>query len=104
MNMSLRRTSKRIIALNQEQISYINGCATLQKAIWRMTHRDPLSAFWSQINQKIIKRAFYVLISLREKNRESGLKSAIFKWRKTVETLKSENERLRVLLKMIIIH
>ena len=27
--------------LNQEQIAYINGCATLQRAIWRLAQQDP---------------------------------------------------------------
>ena len=71
MNKSFHKTSKRIATLNQEQIAYINGCAILQKAVWRMTHRDPLSALWSQNNKRIIKRAVNILIIIREKSRES---------------------------------
>ena len=104
MNKSFQKTSKRIATLNQEQIAYINGCAILQKAVWRMTHRDPLSALWSQNNKRIIKRAVYILISLREKSRETGLKCAIEKWQKTTKKIKAKNERLRVLLKMIVIN
>ena len=104
MNKSFQKTSKRIATLNQEQIAYINGCAILQKAVWRMTHRDPLSALWSQNNKRIIKRAVYILISLREKSRETGLKCAIEKWQKTTKMIKAKNERLRVLLKMIVIN
>ena len=102
MNMSLRKTSKRISTLNQEQIAYINGCAILQKAIWRMTHKDPLSALWSQVEKRTIKRAVYILISIREKSRETGLKRVFEKWQKTTKIIKAKNERLRVLLKMIV--
>ena len=104
MSMSLRRTSKRISTLNQEQIAYINGCVTLQKAIWRLTHRDPLSALWSQIEQRTIKKAIYTLISAREKSRETGLKSAIEKWRQTAKKIRTNDKRLRVLLKMIVLN
>ena len=102
MNMSLHKTSKRITTLNQEQIAYINGCAILQKAVWRMTHQDPLSAMWSRIEKRTIKRAVYILISIREKSRETGLKSALEKWLKTTKTINAKKERLRVLLKMIV--
>ena len=104
MNMSLHRTQKRIYTLNQEQIAYINGCAILQKAVWRMTHRDPLSALCSQNQRITIKRAIYVLISIREKSRETGLRCAIEKWQKTAKKIKAQKERLRVLLKMILIN
>ena len=104
MNKSFHKTSKRIATLNQEQIAYINGCAILQKAVWRMTHRDPLSALWSQNNKRIIKRAVNILIIIREKSRETGLKCAIEKWHKTIKIIRAKNERLRVLLKMIVMN
>ena len=104
MNMSLRRSSKRMTTLNQEQIAYINGCATLQRAIWRLTHRDPLSAIWNQIEQRTIRRAIQILIALREKCRETGLKSALEKWHNNTKKIRTKNERLRVLLKMIVIN
>ena len=104
MNKSFHKTSKRIATLNQEQIAYINGCAILQKAVWRMTHRDPLSALWSQNNKRIIKRAVNILITIREKSRETGLKCAIEKWHKTIKIIRAKNERLRVLLKMIVMN
>ena len=71
--MSLRRYSKRMTTLNQEQIAYINGCATLQRAIWRLAQQDPLSALSSQIDRMKINKALYTLISIRDKSREKGL-------------------------------
>ena len=55
--MSLRRYSKRKSTLNQEQIAYINGCATLQRAIWRLAQQDPLSALSSQIDRMKINNS-----------------------------------------------
>jgi hypothetical protein len=80
--MSLRKTPKRISTLNQEQIAYINGCAILQKAVWRIAHKDPLSALCSQFELKTIRRACYILIAIREKSRETGLRCAFEKWQK----------------------
>ena len=104
MSMSIRKTTKRISTLNQEQIAYINGCAILQKAVWRMTHKDPLSALCSQFEIKTIRRTLYSLIAIREKSRETGLKSAFEKWQKITKTIRNKKERLRVLLKMIVIN
>ena len=86
--MSRRRSSKRMSTLNQEQIAYINGCATLQRAIWRLTHKDPLSAMTNQIEERTFRRAIQLLIALREKCRETGLKSAIEKWHKTIKIIR----------------
>ena len=104
MNLSLRRSSKRMSTLNQEQIAYINGCATLQRAIWRLTHKDPLSAMMNQIEERTIRRAIQLLIALREKCRETGLKSAIEKWHNNAKKIRTNKERLRVLLKMMVIN
>ena len=104
MNMSRRRSSKRMSTLNQEQIAYINGCATLQRAIWRLTHKDPLSAMTNQIEERTFRRAIQLLIALREKCRETGLKSAIEKWHNNAKKIRTNKERLRVLLKMMVIN
>ena len=104
MNMSLRKTPKRRSTLNQEQIAYINGCAILQKAVWRMTHQDPLSALCSQFELKTIRRAVYILIAIREKSRETGLRCAFEKWQNIAKTLRAKKDRLRVLLKMLVIN
>ena len=104
MSMSIRKTTKRISTLNQEQIAYINGCAILQKAVWRMTHKDPLSALCSQFEIKTIRKTLYSLIAIREKSRETGLKNAFEKWQKITKTIRNKKERLRVLLKMIVIN
>ena len=104
MNMSLHRYSKRISTLNQEQIAYINGCATLQRAIWRLAQQDPLSALSSQIDRMKINKALYTLISIRDKSREKGLISALEKWHQNSKKIINQKERLRVLLKMILVN
>ena len=102
--MSLRRYSKRMSTLNQEQIAYINGCATLQRAIWRLAQQDPLSALSSQIDRMKINKALYTLISIRDKSREKGLISALEKWHQNSKKIINQKERLRVLLKMILVN
>ena len=102
--MNARRTSKRISTLNQEQIAYINGCNTLQRAVWRITHKDPLSAFGSQIKRFLLRQAILILVSIRERNNKAILKSALMKWLKQAQTISQNKERLRVLLKIIFLN
>ena len=102
--MSMSRLSKRLATLNQEQVAYINGCATLQRAVWRITHEDPLFALRNQIKKFILREAILVLINIRNRNDRAILKLTINKWLKKVEALRSQNERLRALLKLIFIN
>ena len=102
--MSMSRLSKRLATLNQEQVAYINGCSTLQRAVWRITHEDPLFALRNQIKKFILREAILVLINIRNRNDRAILKLTINKWLKKVEALRSQNERLRALLKLIFIN
>ena len=102
--MNARRTSKRISTLNQEQIAYINGCNTLQRAVWRITHKDPLSAFGSQIRRFLLREAILILIAIRERNNKAILKLALLKWLRQAKTISQNKERLRVLLKIIFLN
>ena len=100
----MNRISKRLATLNQEQVAYINGCATLQRAVWRITHEDPLFALRNQIKKYILKEAILVLINIRQRNNRAILKLTINKWLKKIEALRNQNERLRGLLKLIFIN
>ena len=62
MNMNARRLSKRLSTLNQEQVAYINGCNVLQRAVWRITHEDPLFCFRSQIKRYLLREAILILL------------------------------------------
>jgi hypothetical protein len=102
--MKGRRQSKRISTLNQEQVAYINGCNTLQRAVWRITHEDPLFALRSQIKKYILREAILILITLRERNNRAILKLTLLKWLKQAKSISQNIERLRALLKIIFLN
>jgi len=104
MSLNIRRLPKRLATLNQEQIAYINGCSTLQKAVWRITHEDPLLALRSQIKKFILREAILVLINIRERNKRAILKLALLKWLKNAKNVSQNIERLRALLKIIFLN
>jgi hypothetical protein len=97
----MKRFSKRLSTLNQEQVAYINGCQTLQRAVWRICHEDPLFAIRNQIKKFTLREAILILISLRERNKRAILKLAVHKWLKNVQKMNQNEERLRALLKII---
>ena len=48
---------RKVSALNKEQIAFIKGCSTLQKAVWRLTYLDPLKAFENKISINKLKKS-----------------------------------------------
>ena len=100
--MNMKRLSKRLSTLNQEQVAYINGCQTLQRAVWRICHEDPLFAIRNQIKKFTLREAILILISLRERNNRAILKLALHNWLKKVQKMNQNEERLRTLLKIIV--
>ena len=104
MNMNARRLSKRLSTLNLEQVAYINGCNVLQRAVWRITHEDPLFCFRSQIKRYLLKEAILILFNLRERNNRALLKLTLLKWLQKAQTVSKNKERLRALLKIIFLN
>ena len=104
MSLNVRRLSKRLTTLNQEQVAYINGCNTLQRAVWRITHEDPLFAIRRQIKKYILKEAILVLINIRDRNNRAILKLTLLKWLKQAKSISQNIERLRALLKIIFLN
>jgi len=100
----MKRLSKRLTTLNQEQIAYINGCQTLQRAVWRICHEDPLFAIRNQIKKFTLREAILILISLRERSNRAILKLTLHKWLKNVQRINQNKEKVRALLKIIFLN
>ena len=98
MNQSQRRAT----ALTNEQISYIKGCARLQSAIWRLTHRDPLMALSDRMSKYVLRQAILTLIETRKRLRKQNLKSSLDKWAKNSQFMTFSNARRQALLKSCI--
>ena len=87
-DMKVKRLSKRLSTLNLEQIAYVNGCQTLQRAVWRICHEDALFALRFQIKKFTLREAILILINLRERNNRAILKLALHNWLKKVQKMK----------------
>jgi hypothetical protein len=98
MNQSQRRAT----ALTNEQISYIKGCARLQSAVWRITHRDPLMALSDKMSKYVLRQAILILIETRKRLRKQNLNSNLQKWLKTSQTLTNYDARRQALLRSLI--
>ena len=95
MNQSQRRAT----ALTNEQISYIKGCARLQSAIWRLTHRDPLMALSDRMSKYVLRQAILTLMETRKRLRKQNLKSFFDKWAKTTQLMSFSSARRQAILK-----
>ena len=96
-------SQRKISALSNEQIAYIRGCSILQCAVWRITHRDPLSAIHSKISSYILREAILLLVNIREKRTKSILRRALEKWLKICKALRGIEERKKTLLKLLFV-
>ncbi len=102
--MNARRLNKRLATLNQEQVAYINGCNVLQRAVWRITHEDPLFSIRGQIKKYILREAILILINIRDRINKAILKLTLHKWLKNAKAIEQNKEKLRALLKIIFLN
>ena len=93
---------RKVSALNKEQIAFIKGCSTLQKAVWRLTYLDPLKTFENKIFIYKLKKVILLLIAIREKNKKNRLKEIIEKWLKKSKLMSNLIANRRVQLKKFI--
>lgn len=98
MNHSQRRAN----TLTNEQISYINGCARLQLAIWRLTHRDPLMALSDRMSKYLLRQAIYILMDTRQRLRKQVLRAYTQKWLKNSQIMSMSNARRQAILRSCI--
>ena len=100
MNPNQRRAT----ALSSEQIAYVRGCQKLQLAVFKLTHKDPLSALSNKFSMSSLKKAILILIEARKKIRVSTLKNSIKKWQKKAQNLTLNSARKTLLLRARISH
>ena len=94
---------KRYEDLSDEQIAYIKGSRILQTAVWRITYPDPLTAIHHKVSAFILREAVILLINIREKFQKIRMKMALQKWLKICKKFRTNYEKRRVLLKLIVL-
>ena len=93
--------SKKTSELNNDQVCYIKGCSILQRAVWRITHNDPLIAMRNKVSSFILRDATLLMINIRERFQKIKMRMALQKWLKICGKINEVLEKRRVLLKLI---
>ena len=92
--MSKSKTS----TITPEQMSFINGVPTLQRAVCRITYKDPYNALMYYFHFSILSDYLMRLMRLRERCEKYMLRKAIQKWVYNAISLRSDTDFKRVVL------
>jgi hypothetical protein len=65
-------------------MNFVNGCSILQRAVWRMTYRDPLNALLHYQFFTNSREFLMALVSIRERCERALLRSFLNRWRNNV--------------------
>ena len=91
---------KKTSELNNDQVAYIKGSSILQRAVWRITHKDPLIAMRNKVSSFLLRDAILLMIGLRERFQKIKLRNALHKWLNNCRKINENLEKRRVLLKL----
>ena len=95
---------RRATALTSDQIAYVRGCQRLQLAVFKLTHKDPLSALSNKFSFSSLKKAIYILMEARQKVRLMNLKNFLKRWQKAAQNITLSSARKTLLLRARISH
>ena len=95
---------RRATALTSDQIAYVRGCQRLQLAVFKLTHKDPLSALSNKFSFSSLKKAIYILMEARKKVRLMNLKNFLKRWQKAAQNITLSSARKTLLLRARISH
>ena len=70
--------------IQPDQMNFVNGCSILQRAVWRMTYRDPLNALLHYQFFTNSREFLMALVSIRERCERSILRTFLYRWRNNV--------------------
>ena len=70
--------------MQPDQMNFVNGCSILQRAVWRMTYRDPLNALLHYQFFTNSREFLMALVSIRERCERALLRSFLNRWRNNV--------------------
>ena len=76
--------------ITPEQMSFISGVSTLQRAVWRITYKDPYNALMYYFHFSSLSDYLMRLMRLRERCEKYMLRKAIQKWVNNAIGLRSD--------------
>ena len=77
-------------------LNYYQGSEILQRAVWRITHPDPLHAMGEKVTKEKITEKLLILLKIKELSNKRKLREAFNKWK--TNALKRVNAELLTLL------
>jgi hypothetical protein len=88
--------------ITPEQMSFINGVSTLQRAVWRLTYKDPYNALMYYFHFSSLSDYLMKLMRLRERCEKNIRSRAIQKWVNNALGMRSDadSKRMALLLKL----
>ena len=84
--------------ITPEQMSFINGVSTLQRAVWRITYKDPYNALMYYFHFSSLSDYLMRLMRLRERCEKYIKRNAVQKWVNNALGLRSDADSKRVAL------
>ena len=84
--------------ITPEQMSFISGVSTLQRAVWRITYKDPYNALMYYFHFSSLSDYLMRLMRLRERCEKYILRKAVQKWVNNALGLRSDADSKRVAL------
>ena len=87
--------------LNKNLLDYLEGSEILQRAVRRITHKDPLDAFADKIDLDNTKKTLRNLLKIKKLSDKDLLKKYFDKWRKNALKMKAKDALYKLLAKLI---
>ena len=81
---------------NNDFIYYARGSEILQRAVWRITHQDPLHAMSFNINSVLLVEKLKLILKIKKNTNKKLLRAALYRWKHN--TIKKVNIDLLTLL------
>ena len=66
---------------DQNLLNYLKGAEILQRAVWRMTHKDPLNAMGDKLDVENLKNKLRRLVKLKKLTNDELLRKYFNRWR-----------------------
>ena len=66
---------------DKDLLNYLNGSEILQRAVWRMTHKDPLEAMKDKIDVDNLKNKLRQLVKIKKLSDDNLLRKYFNRWR-----------------------
>ena len=86
---------------DQNLLNYLKGSEILQRAVWRMTHKDPLHAMGDKIDVENLKNKLRRLVKIKKLTNDDLLRKYFNRWRNNALKGMDPSKLYKLLAKLI---